>query len=411
MKVNANITKRRQKRTQRDGSLKMYERYVLNFRDPKTGRRMQRFFDKQKDAQAAMRQLYVDIDKGAFQVVKVQPTVAQAYDYWLKDRTPEIKSVTARGYEHYRSYIVGPLLSGTKKQRYLYTTTDIVPRGSKMLPMLGDMLVTELTTAEIRAWHRVLTEQVGAYTANRAMQRLNMMISLVAEDYNFRPPLMPKRIGRGKSKQKKAILTPEQVGILMREMRKDNDWGIYLAFMFMTGVRPSEMLALQWKDIDFDKNIITIRRMMERTGHLCEFTKTEAGMREIPMWSILREWLLEWRLRCPRKCGELVMVFPSHGAKQQWPKRKVGGGILLYSNFRLRVWKRLFERLESLGVPYVTPHSARHCFISTLQSQGLEVGLVAKIAGHSDPSVTLSYYTQAVRDGHGALEKLRDAYM
>jgi integrase len=52
-----------------------------------------------------------------------------------------------------------------------------------------------------------------------------------------------------------------------------------------------------------------------------------------------------------------------------------------------------------LGLPYVTPHSARHAFISTLQAKGIEVGLVAKLAGHSNAAVTLSHYTQAVRGG------------
>ena len=43
--------------------------------------------------------------------------------------------------------------------------------------------------------------------------------------------------------------------------------------------------------------------------------------------------------------------------------------------------------LKRLGLPTVTPHSARHCFISTLQAQGIEVGLVAKLAGHASAIV------------------------
>jgi integrase len=63
-----------------------------------------------------------------------------------------------------------------------------------------------------------------------------------------------------------------------------------------------------------------------------------------------------------------------------------------------------------MGLPYVTPHSARHTFISTLQVQGTEVGLVAKLAGHTNPAVTLSHYTQAMRGGVLALEGLDAAY-
>jgi integrase len=80
---------------------------------------------------------------------------------------------------------------------------------------------------------------------------------------------------------------------------------------------------------------------------------------------------------------------------------------LLYSNFRSRFWQVLLKRA---GVPYVSPHSARHSFISTLQAEGIEVGLVAKIAGHANAAVTLGHYTQAVRGAEAAVGALDRAY-
>jgi hypothetical protein len=65
---------------------------------------------------------------------------------------------------------------------------------------------------------------------------------------------------------------------------------------------------------------------------------------------------------------------------------------------RLLYWLRALLRpapvldlmmIATLWLPAVTPHSARHCFISTLQAQGIEVGLVAKLAGHANANVTL----------------------
>jgi hypothetical protein len=44
-----------------------------------------------------------------------------------------------------------------------------------------------------------------------------------------------------------------------------------------------------------------------------------------------------------------------------------------------------------------------------LQAQGIEVGLVAKLAGHANVSVTLNHYTQAVRDGDVAVAALQEA--
>ena len=81
---------------------------------------------------------------------------------------------------------------------------------------------------------------------------------------------------------------------------------------------------------------------------------------------------------------------------------------LSYANFAGNYWRPAFR---AVGLPYVTPHSARHAFISTLQATGIEIAVVAKLAGHADPAVTLSHYTQPVRDGSGAVVALEMAYI
>jgi integrase len=131
-------------------------------------------------------------------------------------------------------------------------------------------------------------------------------------------------------------------------------------------------------------------------------------MRSIPMSPLLREMLLAWRVRCPRMDGKLERVFPALGVARPWPLPRVGGGgPLIYGNFRKRFWSTTLKRL---GLPAVTPHSARHSFISTLQAQGVEVGLVAKLAGHKNAVVTLSHYTHAMRGGEDAVKALDRAY-
>jgi integrase len=126
------------------------------------------------------------------------------------------------------------------------------------------------------------------------------------------------------------------------------------------------------------------------------------------MSPLLREMLLAWRVRCPRGDGRLERVFPAPRVARAWPLPRLGGGgPLIYGNFRKRYWS---ETLKRLGLPAVTPHSARHSFISTLQAQGVEVGLVAKLAGHKNAVVTLSHYTHAMRGGEDAVKALDQAY-
>jgi len=55
-----------------------------------------------------------------------------------------------------------------------------------------------------------------------------------------------------------------------------------------------------------------------------------------------------------------------------------GGGPLIYHKFLRRFWRAFFEKHN---VPYVTPHAARRGYSSTLQLQGVELGVVAKLMG------------------------------
>ena len=73
----------------------------------------------------------------------------------------------------------------------------------------------------------------------------------------------------------------------------------------------------------------------------------------------------------------------------------------------MRVWYPLFERLK---LPRVSIYAARHMALSHLQSKGVEIGLVAKLAGHSSPRITLQYYTHAVSEYDGVMDKLNEAY-
>ena len=45
-----------------------------------------------------------------------------------------------------------------------------------------------------------------------------------------------------------------------------------------------------------------------------------------------------------------------------------------------------------------------------MQAQGIEVGLVAKLAGHANAVVIFGHYTQAVRGGDDAVAALEEAY-
>ena len=407
-----NIRKRTRKRTLSSGATVLQTRWVLSYNKSVPGRlrpRRQKFFKTQKEAQLERNRIIAEIEAGTYSSNRNRSlSIREIVRRWEESRAGEVKEGTLEGYRRATANIVGPLLLGTAQQRTRFKLTGKVPEGAKTVPLLGDVRVQDLTTSDIRSWHKTLVTSVGSYSANRAKMFLVAVLAMAAEDLNIRPPVMPRNLVRGKPKAKKALLTTEQISKVVQNALHDRERGLYVAFPFLAGTRPSEQLGLLWEDVDFEANVIHIRRMQERDGSITNLTKTAAGTRDVPMGSLLRKLLLEWKVACPRLDGELHRVFPGLGSPQKWPLPRIGGGgPLLYWNFRRRFWA---STLKKLRLPHVTPHSARHSFISTLQAQGIEVGLVAKIAGHANANVTLGHYTQAVRGGEAAIAVLERAF-
>ena len=55
---------------------------------------------------------------------------------------------------------------GQARQRHAWRGEK--PDGATFHPLLGNVKLTDVTTAMIRAWHKLIAEEAGAYSANRA---------------------------------------------------------------------------------------------------------------------------------------------------------------------------------------------------------------------------------------------------
>lgn len=397
------------KRPLASGKSQNQKLHTLNWLCPETGRKRRLSFASKAEAETKRAQLLAEMQGKRYFNPGTNPTVAEAVEHWLGLKATDIKPQTLKTYRILCRSITGPLLQGTPKERAAFTETGVKPhRDAKVLQLLGHRKLSDLSTAEIRQWHGTIREEVGEFSANEVKGMFKSILALAEEDFGVPVPKMPSNLTRRKQKPKKTILEPAEVAQLLDHAKSDKQRGLFYAFPFLTGVRASEQLGLLWEDIDFERGVIHIRRVQERDGSMTLATKTEAGEREIPICTTLRQMLLEWRLVCPRLDGTLYRVFCGPGQARAWPQRPLNAGAaILYSNFLRRYWK---SGLEAAGVRYVTHHSARHSFVSVLQAQGVEVGLVAKLAGHANPAVTLGHYTQAVRGGAGALALLDAAY-
>ncbi len=133
-----------------------------------------------------------------------------------------------------------------------------------------------------------------------------------------------------------------------------------LSTLVFAGLRIGELLDLRWRDVDLTAGRITVRA-----------SKTDAGVRQVDMLSVLRDELLELKAAARRTQPNDPVFGTSHAKRQH------------ASNIRNRVLapavKRANERRDDAGeVPLperLTPHKLRHTFASLLVALGVDPAL------------------------------------
>ena len=189
MSFNINLTRRVRRRKLKDGSTVEQTRYVLNWRDPRTGEREQRFFERQREAQERRSEFLAAWERGICSSQTITVTVETAVAAWLETKRGVVRPITFASYEFETRYIVGPLLPSEARRAIVRSGVGAKPK-ARAIELLGREKVQELTTRRIRGWHKLISDEVSIYCANKAMQILKAALALAAEDHEFRPPAM-----------------------------------------------------------------------------------------------------------------------------------------------------------------------------------------------------------------------------
>jgi integrase len=166
------------------------------------------------------------------------------------------------------------------------------------------------------------------------------------------------------------------------------DYYPFVLCMARTGMRIGEATALQWHDIDFEKNYIIVRRNIPHHREV-QTTKTEASQRKVDMSPELSAELK--RLRTERKKQAMAdgKVFDA----EEWVFPTEDGTPVHYTNFLRRVWHKIQDTAK---VRRRTPHDLRHSWASHMLASGADLAYVSNQLGHANPSITLRIYSHWV---------------
>ena len=147
----------------------------------------------------------------------------------------------------------------------------------------------------------------------------------------------------------------------------------YYIFMFYTGCRPGESMALRFCDID--DHYVHIEHNIHRKGdRSLDTPKNQSSIRDIIINDDLKEFLLSLK-KLYSNCDENYFVF--------------GGSKPLSSTTADRVKKKACDKAN---LRVITQHQFRHSSATFLLNNNIPISEISRRLGHSKISTTLDIY-------------------
>ena len=146
----------------------------------------------------------------------------------------------------------------------------------------------------------------------------------------------------------------------------------------LTGMRISEIMALTWKDLNFNWQTISINKTWDyQNGGGFKPVKTEASNRIIRANSALLDCLSNLKVNHDKMVfADKRGLIPSSNAANQTLKRIMADAGISKKNYHF--------------------HSLRHSHVAYLLSQGVDIYAISKRLGHADLSTTTNVYAYLI---------------
>ena len=161
---------------------------------------------------------------------------------------------------------------------------------------------------------------------------------------------------------------------------RSNDYKNQILIELYTGMRMGEINALKPEDIDFDRSVIKVKRTVSKglngRSFIRESTKTENGIREVPINEMVKPILVDALEKAPANKEGLVF----------YDKSKKG--VITTSQVN-STFKRLLKKAD---ITDRGQHALRHTFATRCIEAGVPAIVLRDWMGHANISVTLDTY-------------------
>jgi integrase len=243
-----------------------------------------------------------------------------------------------------------------------------------LLPWANRKL-SSIKRSEVKSLHARLGQDHGHYAANRLLALLRHMLNYVMRERGVKlyenPALGVKPF---REEKRERWLAAEELPAFFRAVAEEPNTDIrdYVTLSLLTGARKSNVLSMQWEEVDLGRAVWAIPGVKFKTGKPLV----------IPL-AVQAVEILEARKRA---YGHTGFVFPSIGKTGHLVEPKAG-------------WARLLKRA---GLENLRLHDLRHTLASWQVAQGVSLAIIGKGLGHNSTATTARY-------SHLAVDPVRDA--
>lgn len=307
------------------------------------------------EAFAIRAQVLAEIDKGTFDYAERFPRSKNASKH---SRYPG-RHVSVS--EALRKYLIRKKPFLAESTYYNYQTRIY----KYLIPVFGGISLSDFGPDDVRDWYQ--QTELSAKSINNILIPLrDVFAEAYQSDMIFRNPL--DRVPCLPVDQREPDpMSIDEVSAVVRVLEKNclpaRD---YFLFAFGTGLRTSELLALNWSDLDVAQMSVSVTKAIVRGK--TKAPKTASGVRHVD--------LQELAIRAVRSmegyCSRHHRLFIDPRSHAPWR----GGQSL-----RKRYW---YPALREAGVRNRTPYQTRHTYASRLLSDGANPLYVAQQMGHRD---------------------------
>lgn len=262
-----------------------------------------------------------------------------------------------------------------------------------ILPAFGSKPLTEITPQAVTLFFADLHQKAlsGSYKQVIYQVLNTLFATAAAHDLMDRSPVRSKLHRPGIDQKEKPTLSANEIRRLIETVQVEHR-ALFLC-VALTGLRVGELLALCWKDLDFQNHTLQVNRSLWRRQLMTPKTKRSRRMLHMP--------------------AGLSDILQMHQETSRWTDAddfvfvKPDGSPLNADMLRLSV---LYPALKKIGIARESNrhgfHLFRHSAASIVHAQTRDVSLAQKLLGHSRLSTTADIYTHTQSGAQEATETL-----